>query len=661
MKITPRILLVGAGKYGLNHARILKRLEKEKKIKFVGIVVRNKSKYEDIGSELGVNLFSDLNPELLRDVDAVDIVTPPESHFEIAKDVLKFTNVFIEKPITTNLDHAIILKKLAERYNHLLFVGHVFRYHPVTKKLKSILASKRLPQKINGEFINPLETDKGREPSLEMLHFFDIVDYLWKKTPKNVFVRKEGRTSIVDIRYNRCDAHFVLGWRNEDRKRLIKFRYSNSSIEADFSTNVIKVFNDKNDKKIKIYKCVNKDEPLYIELLDFINILKSKSNKSNVDMAIRVTSISLRAIIHQIKKPKVAIIGGGIFGLSVAGEIGDFCDVTLFEKNKELMQEGTLINQFRHHYGYHYPRSDETVIDVQRSRADFENIFKDALFIDSPTYYALAKDGSRVGVKEFIKFCDKHHLPYKIEYPPDDFLAKKVVDLSIRVPEPSYHHSILKRIAEDRIRSMSNVKMNLNTTVENCIMLSDGKKQITYSKNGKIRNEQFDYIINATYANINRFSNWLKFENCPIRVDLAEVLIIKIPVNPISVTVIDGLFATLMPTGNPNEFTLYHVKESIIDRYVPTNGLVKKVKKYKTNKESIFKESLKFFPILKESIFIESRIVHRGVQAYHEHDDARVADLIEHGFGCWSILSGKILSSVTTAKRLAKIIKQSIE
>ena len=64
--------------------------------------------------------------------------------------------------------------------------------------------------------------------------------------------------------------------------------------------------------------------------------------------------------------------------------------------------------------------------------------------------------------------------------------------------------------------------------------------------------------------------------------------------------------------------------------------------------------------ILKEAEIIESRIVNRGVQANVEHSDARVADLIEHGFGCWSILSGKILSSVTLSKRLAEIIRVGV-
>ncbi len=658
MKVIPKVLLIGAGKFGVNHIRILKKLEDEKKIKFVGVVIRNKENREKILKEYKVNVYLELNTALLKSVDAVDIVTPPETHFDIVKKCLLHCDVFVEKPVTVKVFEAEKLGEIAKKYKRILIVGHIFRYHEISKKLRSILQNKEMPRKISGSFINPILSDQGREPTVELLHLFDVVDFIWQKRPQNISSRSEKRLSIVDIRYAFSnDARFVLGWDGDEKIRQISFKYKNKIIEADFIKNIIEIKNN-NRLIVKRYYFKNIKEPLYLELFDFIKNISR--NKSNIKMATRVLSIAVKSIPKNIRVPKVAIIGGGIFGISVAHELGTFCDVTLLEKNGELMQEGTMINQFRHHYGYHYPRSDETVIDVQRSRVDFEEIFKDALYVDSPTYYALAKHNSKVNVSDFIKFCDKHKLPYYEEYPHDDFLLRDEVDLCIRVPEPSYHHKILKKIAESKINSSHNIKLYTNTVVDNCTLEEDNTKNISYIKNGKLKKEKFDFIVNATYANINRFVNWLSFEQCPIRVDLAEVLIVKLSTEPVSITVIDGPFATLMPTGNKNEFTLYHVKESIIDRYVPTDGLVKKVKKYKTNRDAIMRESLKFFPILKDAIFIESRIVHRGVQAYHEHDDARVADLIDHGFGCWSILSGKILSSVTTAKKLASAIRNSI-
>lgn len=661
MKEIPKILLVGAGRFGLNHIRVLKSLEHNKLISFVGVVVRNKDKREKIAKDYGIKVYSNIKQDLLESVDAVDIVTPPETHYNIVKKCLPYCDVFVEKPVTIKKKDVDTLASLANKSNRVFVVGHIYRYHDVVKKLKSLVDDKGIPKKIIGSFINPAKSDQGREISIELLHLFDIIDFLWNKDPKVVFSTKNNRLNMVDMRLsNENEIHLTLGWKGEDKIRNLKLEYLNEFFQVDLIENSI-IQKKTTGELINEYHFKEIEEPLHCELIDFVKKIGKNKKYTNIDLAKRVLFTAIDAIPKRnIKKPKIAIIGGGIFGTSVAMELGSFCDVTLFEKNDELLQEGTLINQFRHHYGYHYPRSDETVIDVQKSRADFENIFKKALFIDSPTYYAISKKDSKVNVEEFIKFCKKHKLPYKKEYPPKNFLSRDEIDLSIRVPEPSYRHKVLKSIVKNKIKTLPNINVCLGAIVSGCNIDKNGKKNISYSIKNISKSDKFDFVINATYANINRFVNWLNFDKCPIRVDLAEVIIIKLPVKPVSVTVIDGEFATLMPTGNKNEFTLYHVKESIIDRYVPVDGLIKKVTDYRSKREAIFNESLKFFPILKSAEFVENRIVHRGVQAYHEHDDSRVADLINHGFGCWSILSGKILSSVTTAKRLKEMIKKSI-
>lgn len=659
-KKLPKILLIGSGSFGRNHIRVLKELATQKKIDFIGVLVRDGKKREIIKKEFGVETFGTASPNFLKQIDAVDIATPPETHFELVKKCLCYTNVFVEKPLAMNEVHARKLEEMAKMYKRNLTTGHIFRFHPVTEKLKKLLQGKAMPKKITGSFINPIESDKGREPSLELLHLFDVVDFLWDKQPKFISARKEKRISVIDLRYGGpCDTRFILGWLGDNKKRIIKFIYPNYVLEANFISNSINIIRK---TRQKTYACPIVEEPLHKELSDFIRILEAKKNhQGNSSIGARVVSVAEKAIPKQKSSPRIAVIGGGIFGTSIAAELGKFASVTLFEKNSELMREGSLINCFRHHYGYHYPRSDETVVDVQRSRADFEEIYENALIRTIPTYYGLAKKGSFVNVREFITFCKKHALPYELSYPSGDLLLKKEMDLCIEVPEPSYHYEKLKKITDERLAAMPNVDIVYNTIANKCTLEDDSSKILTFiKKGGTPKKQKFDFVINATYANINRFAHWLGFEKYPLRVDLAEVLILKLPIDPVSITVIDGPFATLMPTGNPNEFTLYHVTESILDRYVPLDGLLKKPRVGKSNAEAIFKESLKFFPILKKAEIVESRIVHRGVIAHREHDDIRVADLIEHGFGCWSILSGKILSSVTTAKRIAEIIRHSV-
>ena len=79
--------------------------------------------------------------EILKDkrVSAVVIATPIKTHFKIASVCLKSgKHVFLEKPMTDNLSQAKKLVALAKEKNLILFVGHIFLYHEVFKKIKEL-------------------------------------------------------------------------------------------------------------------------------------------------------------------------------------------------------------------------------------------------------------------------------------------------------------------------------------------------------------------------------------------------------------------------------------------------------------------------------------------------------------------------------------------
>jgi predicted dehydrogenase len=82
--------------------------------------------------------------QLLADplVDAVAIVTPADSHFQLARAaLLAGKHVLVEKPFTTNSADAIELINLADRLDRVLFVGHVFEYNSTIVAVKELLRS----------------------------------------------------------------------------------------------------------------------------------------------------------------------------------------------------------------------------------------------------------------------------------------------------------------------------------------------------------------------------------------------------------------------------------------------------------------------------------------------------------------------------------------
>jgi len=74
------------------------------------------------------------------EIDAVAIVTPVWTHFELAKTALENDkHVFVEKPFTSNVAQAEQLITLAERKNLKIMVDHTFLFTGAVKKIKQLL------------------------------------------------------------------------------------------------------------------------------------------------------------------------------------------------------------------------------------------------------------------------------------------------------------------------------------------------------------------------------------------------------------------------------------------------------------------------------------------------------------------------------------------
>jgi len=77
---------------------------------------------------------------LSTDIDAVAIVTPVWTHFELAKAALENgKHVFVEKPFTSNTAQAEELINLAARNSLRIMVDHTFLFTAAVKKIKQLL------------------------------------------------------------------------------------------------------------------------------------------------------------------------------------------------------------------------------------------------------------------------------------------------------------------------------------------------------------------------------------------------------------------------------------------------------------------------------------------------------------------------------------------
>lgn len=363
---------------------------------------------------------------------------------------------------------------------------------------------------------------------------------------------------------------------------------------------------------------------------------------------------------QRIKKPTIAIIGGGIFGVTAALVLGDDYHIEIFERQSDILQMASRTNQYRHHMGYHYPRSFETIQEIKDATQDFEAVYGNAV-LDFPAYYAVSKQNSLVSAKDFLRVCDALNLPYEKEYPDESLLDRGTVTVCIKTPEKIFHYGKLAAIVKKNISLCSSIILNFKSYVISAEIDQDGAKILSVCVGGETIKKRFDYVINATYAQYNVFCDWLGFPKKDLELRLKELVVVKMKASEIAaVTIMDGPFATIVPTGQPDVYTVGDVALSIHEVYnaaslANTARMIdQKLLSLKSRWAEIQKHSSTWFPVLKTAEYLYSMFVALPVEIASKKTDARPTDVVYHGNGCWSILSGKVITCVSAAKKIKK-------
>jgi predicted dehydrogenase len=133
--------VIGVGSLGRHHARNHAEIAREGRTEFVGVCDTNEETARQIAAENDCQSFTDWR-ELIDKTDAVSIVTPTETHAEIACAFLeKGVHVLVEKPIARTLEEADAMIKTAKKSGAKLMVGHLERYNPAMVALRPHVTS----------------------------------------------------------------------------------------------------------------------------------------------------------------------------------------------------------------------------------------------------------------------------------------------------------------------------------------------------------------------------------------------------------------------------------------------------------------------------------------------------------------------------------------
>lgn len=353
----------------------------------------------------------------------------------------------------------------------------------------------------------------------------------------------------------------------------------------------------------------------------------------------------------------VVIIGGGIFGLTAAIVLGEKgFKVTVLEKGNDLMQEASMVNQNRIHYGYHYPRSKATCEESLAGLTSFRAFYGEAINTSFKKYYAIAKNNSHINAKQFIDFATSLNLPLNEAWPEDGILNKNLLETCWLTPEPIFDYDALKQIVIYRLVSCKNIKV-LRNAKPLFLKETGDRKEITLPNHSKVN---CDIIINATYSGLSDLLSSFGREPIDAKYQLCVMPILKIqkPSAPFGITIMDGPFCSLMPKGfQKDTFILYHVVHSVIQQHVgkkniewaPINDIVEM---------DIMEKSASWYPIINDMRLVGSWITTRIVLPQQEIDDARPTLLMNNGNNIYSIFSGKLTTCVDAANQITDLVNK---
>jgi len=292
--------VIGVGHLGQHH---VKHYSNMNDINLLGVHDSDPVRGKKIANTYNTKYFEKAN-ELMQKCDAISIVTPTESHYDVAKAAISNfnCNVFIEKPITETTIQADKLIEEAKKKKLIIQVGHIERLNPALKVLDKYDLS---PKFIDIQRLAPY-TVRGTDVPVVldlMIHDIDILLSLVKSKVKSI------HASGVSILTNSVDiAHARIRFENgtvssitssrvaKDKVRKIKIFQENLYSTIDLLLSQTEIYNitkdkhlienalhiepflEKNDNKYIIYEKpeVNEYDPLRAELDNFVNSILKK-------------------------------------------------------------------------------------------------------------------------------------------------------------------------------------------------------------------------------------------------------------------------------------------------------------------------------------------------------------------------------------------------
>lgn len=299
-----KIGVIGIGYLGKFH---LEKFINNKKSEVIWVVDKLIDSI-DISISKKISKIKDFK-KIINDIDAVSIVTPTNTHYNIAKFFLENKkHVLIEKPMTKNINEAKKLIDIAKKNKVILQIGHLERFNPVMKKLTSEIKSPLFIEVHRLAKFNPRSTDVNVIFDL-MIHDIDIIMSLVKKKIKKITAfGKKIITKTTDIANVRIDfeggiiANLTSSRISQKNERKIRIFEKEKYYSIDFMMSSIKKYSKNKNTKNKLFNLneysYKKSDALKDEINNFI-LSCLKQTKPLVDGVQGMEAVKIASIISK--------------------------------------------------------------------------------------------------------------------------------------------------------------------------------------------------------------------------------------------------------------------------------------------------------------------------------------------------------------------------
>ncbi len=316
-----KIGVIGAGHLGKFHINNLKNLET---VDLIGFFDIDSKRSQQISEQYDVDSFDNIE-KLLKNCEAVSIVTPTITHYEIAKTALLHgLHIFCEKPFMHTLSQADEILKLAKEKNRFIQVGHIERFNPALESIEHLILK---PLFIECHRISPFNP-RGIDVSIIldlMIHDLDIILTLVDSPIESIDTSGTPvLTDTIDIANvrikfkNGCVANITASRVSDKQIRKIRIFQKDTYVNIDFLKKETEIFSIKNNPNIF------KNEPksiasLHIGETQEKNIYYSKNESKNTNAMLE----ELRSFANSIATKTEPSVNGrdGLKALQLALQI----------------------------------------------------------------------------------------------------------------------------------------------------------------------------------------------------------------------------------------------------------------------------------------------------------------------------------------------------